>query len=69
MSRVRVAVISVLLALAAVVTPAVTASTDSGRVVHAEDVGWGVEVTADESTPAPEPTETGTVPLDDVGWG
>ncbi|MBQ1096357.1 hypothetical protein KBY55_09695 [Streptomyces sp. b94] len=73
MTRLRLVVTSALLALAALVTPAAMATSDTTDTTQAQDVGWGYAATTtgegsqsepDEATP--EPTDNAT---SDVGWG
>ncbi|NEC76503.1 hypothetical protein [Streptomyces rochei] len=68
MTRLRMVIASALLALAALVTPAAAAISDT---TQAQDVGWGLASTDGETQPepdeaAPTPSE---YPAGDVGWG
>ncbi|CAL9302612.1 hypothetical protein [Streptomyces sp. SudanB91_2054] len=68
MIRLRMVIASALLALAALVTPAAAAVSDT---TQAQDVGWGLATTGEEPETEPDaasltPTE---YPAGDVGWG
>ncbi|MGW4728829.1 hypothetical protein ACWEQC_06560 [Streptomyces shenzhenensis] len=70
MTRIRVAIASILLTLTAVIIPAATAHTHAHELAQARDIGWGLTI----GSPADEPTATvspspAASPQGDIGWG
>ena len=68
MTKVRIMIASVLLALAALVTPAVAGASE--HTTQAQDIGWSITAapSADEPSAGESPATTDVAP-GDIGWG